>query len=144
MLKRLNTEALLWGSVFIKFILAFFIPVLGDEAYYWFWGQNLQLSYFDHPGMVGWLTWAGSQLTFLPLTILINEHGEILHIIGYASKFLKFPTGKLTNNITKLIIKDLEVPISTAIQKLFIKVEEIIYNNWGDSPHFKEKNYFNY
>lgn len=22
--------------------------------------------------------------------------------------------------------------------------EEIIYNNWGDSPHFKEKNYFNY
>lgn len=22
--------------------------------------------------------------------------------------------------------------------------EEIVYNNWGDSPHFKEKNYFNY
>ena len=66
---------------------------------------------------------------FLPLTILINEHSEILHIIGDASKFLKFPTGKLTNNITKLIIKDLEVPISTAIQKLFIKAEEIIYNN---------------
>ncbi|MCB0731106.1 MAG: PAS domain-containing protein [Ignavibacteriae bacterium] len=66
---------------------------------------------------------------FLPLSIIINDRSEVLHIIGDASKFLRFPTGKLTNNISKLINKDLEVPISTAIQKLFIKSEEIIYNN---------------
>lgn len=26
-----------------------------DEAYYWFWGQHLALSYFDHPGLHAWL-----------------------------------------------------------------------------------------
>lgn len=26
----------------------------GDEAYYWLWSRQLQLSYFDHPGMAAW------------------------------------------------------------------------------------------
>ncbi|MBI3443940.1 MAG: glycosyltransferase family 39 protein [Magnetospirillum sp.] len=26
----------------------------GDEAYYWLWSRRLQLSYFDHPGMMAW------------------------------------------------------------------------------------------
>ena len=26
----------------------------GDEAYYWLWSRRLQLSYFDHPGMLAW------------------------------------------------------------------------------------------
>lgn len=26
-----------------------------DEAYYWDWSRHLQLSYFDHPGMIAWL-----------------------------------------------------------------------------------------
>lgn len=43
-------------SVLAKIVLAFFIPIAGDESYYWFWGQNLQLSYFDHPPAVAWLT----------------------------------------------------------------------------------------
>lgn len=44
----------LWTLV-IKLCLAFFIPFFADEAYYWVWSQNLQLSYFDHPPMVAWL-----------------------------------------------------------------------------------------
>jgi 4-amino-4-deoxy-L-arabinose transferase-like glycosyltransferase len=28
---------------------------MGDEAYYWIWGQRLQLSYFDHPPLHAWL-----------------------------------------------------------------------------------------
>ena len=26
----------------------------GDEAYYWLWSRRLQLSYYDHPGMLAW------------------------------------------------------------------------------------------
>lgn len=43
-------------SIFIKIALAYLIPVVGDESYYWVWAQNLQLSYFDHPPAVAWLT----------------------------------------------------------------------------------------
>ena len=34
-----------------------------DEAYYWFWGQHLALSYFDHPGLHAWLQ-AGAAALF--------------------------------------------------------------------------------
>lgn len=30
-------------------------PPMGDEAYYWMWGQRLGWSYFDHPPLDAWL-----------------------------------------------------------------------------------------
>lgn len=39
----------------MKILLASFIPLFSDETYYWIWSNHLQLSYFDHPGMVAWL-----------------------------------------------------------------------------------------
>jgi 4-amino-4-deoxy-L-arabinose transferase-like glycosyltransferase len=33
-----------------------------DEAYYWGWTRPLQLSYYDHPGMVAWWIWLGTHL----------------------------------------------------------------------------------
>lgn len=53
---------LFWFSLFFKIILSYFLPLVADEAYYWVWSKNLQLSYFDHPGMVAWLTYIGSPL----------------------------------------------------------------------------------
>ncbi|BBB90139.1 MAG TPA: glycosyltransferase family 39 protein [Methylomusa anaerophila] len=32
-----------------------FLPLHPDEAYYWTWSQNLQLSYFDHPPLIAYL-----------------------------------------------------------------------------------------
>jgi 4-amino-4-deoxy-L-arabinose transferase-like glycosyltransferase len=46
--------------LFVKIVLATFIPLFADEAYYWVWSKNLQLSYYDHPGMVAWLFSLGS------------------------------------------------------------------------------------
>jgi hypothetical protein len=31
------------------------MPPIGDEAYYWLWGQRPALSYFDHPPLHAWL-----------------------------------------------------------------------------------------
>jgi 4-amino-4-deoxy-L-arabinose transferase-like glycosyltransferase len=31
------------------------MPPIGDEAYYWMWGQKLGWSYFDHPPLHAWL-----------------------------------------------------------------------------------------
>ncbi|MES2802336.1 MAG: glycosyltransferase family 39 protein [Bdellovibrionota bacterium] len=67
--------------LFLKLVFALAFPLVGDEAYYWFWGQNLQLSYFDHPGMVAWLAalsdylpitpkWAATRLVFVALSMV--------------------------------------------------------------------------
>lgn len=60
-----------WITLFLKLALAVFIPFFADEAYYWVWAQNLQLSYFDHPAFVAWL--------FKP--------GLIFDSIGFASRW---------------------------------------------------------
>lgn len=44
-----------WLSLFIKLLISYFLPLLPDEAYYWIWSHNLQLSYYDHPPMIAWL-----------------------------------------------------------------------------------------
>jgi 4-amino-4-deoxy-L-arabinose transferase-like glycosyltransferase len=49
-------------SLIVKLFLAYLLPVVGDESYYLVWGQYLQLSYFDHPPAVAWLTWISNQL----------------------------------------------------------------------------------
>ena len=35
-------------------------PPVGDEAYYWMWGQKLGWSYLDHPPLHAWLLGAMS------------------------------------------------------------------------------------
>lgn len=53
---------LILGFFVLKIVLSALFPLAHDEAYYWVWGQNLQLSYFDHPPLVSWLTYLGSVL----------------------------------------------------------------------------------
>ena len=38
------------------------LPVFSQEAYYWTYAQHPDLSYFDHPPMVAWLIWLGTQV----------------------------------------------------------------------------------
>ena len=41
-------------AIFATFYNAF-IPLHGDEAYYWMWSQHLQTGYYDHPPMIAYL-----------------------------------------------------------------------------------------
>jgi len=40
----------------VKLAVFLFMNPIGDEAYYWLWGQHLDWSYFDHPPLHAWLT----------------------------------------------------------------------------------------
>lgn len=42
----------------IRWLLVPALPLGNDEAYYWDWGRELALSYFDHPPGVSWLAFA--------------------------------------------------------------------------------------
>ena len=46
----------------IKLWMFLAMPPIGDEAYYWLWGQHPALSYFDHPPLHAWLMGVVSQL----------------------------------------------------------------------------------
>jgi 4-amino-4-deoxy-L-arabinose transferase-like glycosyltransferase len=42
-------------ALLIKIIVAGYLPLSPDEAYYWVWSKYPQMSYFDHPPFVAWL-----------------------------------------------------------------------------------------
>jgi len=46
----------------LRLVMAAVVPLSPDESYYWLWTRPVQLSYLDHPGMVGWWIWAGVHL----------------------------------------------------------------------------------
>jgi 4-amino-4-deoxy-L-arabinose transferase-like glycosyltransferase len=51
-LKLIQAVAILFLAVKIG-LLVFMQPFM-DETYYFLWGQHAQLSYFDHPSLIGW------------------------------------------------------------------------------------------
>lgn len=44
----------LLATLAIKLLLAYIIPMSGDEAYFIIWANHLDFGYYDHPPMVGW------------------------------------------------------------------------------------------
>ncbi|TCV90103.1 glycosyltransferase family 39 protein [Sulfurirhabdus autotrophica] len=47
-------KATLLATFLIKLLLAYVIPMSGDEAYFIIWAKNLDFGYYDHPPMAGW------------------------------------------------------------------------------------------
>lgn len=41
----------------LRFVLAAWLPITGDEAYFIYWGEQPDYGFYDHPPMVGWFLW---------------------------------------------------------------------------------------
>lgn len=65
----------------------------------------------------------------LPFTLIVNENMEISHIFGDAKDYLIYPSGKLVANLTKIVKKELSIPIATGLQKALKGNKEIILSN---------------
>lgn len=47
--------AIVFGFQLFRLLLLPFMGLMPQDAYYHFYGENLSLSYFDHPGMIGYI-----------------------------------------------------------------------------------------
>jgi 4-amino-4-deoxy-L-arabinose transferase-like glycosyltransferase len=54
--------AVIVGGTLLRLVLAAFLPLFPDEAYYWVWSRNLAAGYFDHPPMIAWVIRFGTAL----------------------------------------------------------------------------------
>lgn len=66
---------------------------------------------------------------YVPLTIVVNEELEIRHIIGKTEGYMHIPPGRMSNNLLKMISKDLALPLSTSLQKVFKTHQPVQYRN---------------
>mgnify|MGYP005846937407 CR=1 FL=1 len=65
----------------------------------------------------------------LPLTVVVNDQLEVLHVIGKTDGILKLPSGKLSSDISKLAVKELVTPLTTGISKVFRTNEPLRFSN---------------
>ena len=73
---------------------------------------------------------------YVPLAVVVNEQMEVLHILGESEGYFRLPSGRLMNDITKIAVKDLAIPLATGLQKVFKTGEELKYTSirlkWRD------------
>ena len=73
---------------------------------------------------------------YVPLAVVVNERLEVLHILGDPDGYFRLPSGKLMNDITKIAVRDLAIPLATGLQKVFKSGEELKYTSirlkWRD------------
>ncbi len=53
---------LLAATAVLRLATALSLPITGDEAHIWEWGRHPALSYYDHPGLTGWMQWLTAAL----------------------------------------------------------------------------------
>ncbi len=66
---------------------------------------------------------------YASLILVVNEQLELLHSIGNTKTFIHLPAGKMTNDITKMVIKEITIPLATGIQKVIKARDEVRYSN---------------
>jgi len=57
LLTQRNTVILVGALTLWRLYLSAALQLHPDEAYYWLWSRNLDISYFDHPPMVAYFIW---------------------------------------------------------------------------------------
>ncbi|MFT6657769.1 ArnT family glycosyltransferase [Maritalea sp.] len=92
----------------LKLVASFTMLPLGDEAYYWLWGQNIALSYFDHPGLASWLLGAtdaifGTSLFGLRIASVLTGVGSVWFLWLYAGRILPAQRQKVFLFITLMV-----------------------------------------
>jgi hypothetical protein len=70
-----NNKAISWvlGFQIFRILLLPFMGLMPQDAYYYLYGQNLSLSYFDHPGMIGYI-----------LRFFTNIFGSSIFVVKFA------------------------------------------------------------
>lgn len=71
------------GVVLLKILLAIWVPVTGDEAYFYIWGLFPDYGYYDHPPMIGWWLSLVMQVSDDPLALrMLAVLASILPALG--------------------------------------------------------------
>ena len=70
-----------------------------------------------------------ASLDYIPLALVVNEQLEVQHIFGDAAGYFRLPSGKVVNDISKMAVKELAIPLATGIQKVFRQNQELRFSN---------------
>ncbi|MEG3619004.1 chemotaxis protein CheB [Magnetovibrio sp. PR-2] len=66
---------------------------------------------------------------YLPFSMIVNESNELIYVFGESSSYLNPPTGRVINDVSKSVIRDLAIPLATGLTKVFNSRSEQTFSN---------------
>lgn len=67
--------------------------------------------------------------SYVPLAVIVDENLEMLHMLGDPGGVFRVPAGRVVYDISKMVGRELAIPLATGIQKVLRSGEELIYSN---------------
>lgn len=117
--------ALSWVLGFQLFRL-FLLPFMGlmpQDAYYYMYGQNLSLSYFDHPGMIGYI-----------LRIFTDIFGQSIFVVKFADFTITSLTILSFYKLASLFLSKKKLWRSMVLLSSTIFISILSFNSTPDVP----------
>jgi len=76
---------------------------------------------------------------YIPFAMLVNGSHDLIHVVGDSQRFLRIPTGKIQADVSRMLIRELAIPVTSGIQKVLREKKALSYNNirlndGGDHP----------
>ena len=117
--------ALSWVLGFQLFRLGLlpFLGLMPQDAYYYLYGQNLSLSYFDHPGMIGYL-----------LRIFSEIFGQSVFVIKFTDFFITSLTLYSFYKLSTLLLSRNKVWKAMVLMSSTIFISILSFNSTPDVP----------
>lgn len=66
---------------------------------------------------------------YVPLAVIVDENLELLHTLGDSHGIFRLPAGRVVYDISKMVERELAIPLATGIQKVLRSGEELTYSN---------------
>ncbi len=66
---------------------------------------------------------------YVPLAVVVNEHLEVVYTVGDPSGIFTLPSGRAVYDITRMVNRELAIPLATGIQKTLRTGQELVYTN---------------
>ncbi|MBL8251260.1 MAG: PAS domain-containing protein [Candidatus Competibacter sp.] len=64
---------------------------------------------------------------YVPLAVVVNEQREALYILGEPDGYFRLQPGKMLNDVTKIAVQELAIPLATGLQRVFATGRELKY-----------------
>ena len=131
------TIAILAYVLALRVVFMPLVDLIPEEAYYWNYAQHLDLSYLDHPPMVGWLIWLSTSV-FGKSEFAVRLPAYICWII--AALFMFRLTLNLFNRITafRVILLLAVLPIYFGLG-FFMTPDAPLYAAWAGCLYFLQR-----
>lgn len=75
------------------------------------------------------------------LAVVVNEQMEVVHTLGTSEGIFRLPSGRAVLDVTRMVDREIAIPLATGIQKAFRTHEELLYSNVRIRSGQDQRNY---